>query len=115
MNRLLVVSGLSAVLLTSLPTRAETPTTRAAVDEMAALSKEALEHAKKGEFDAARELYTKAWEKSPNTPLLFNLALAELKSQHYVDALHHFDTYLAQHDAEPAKLDVVKTKLRPQA
>jgi hypothetical protein len=112
MNARLLAGGVAAVLLSSLPAGAQP---RAPVDEMAALSKEALEHAKKGEFEAARDLYAKAWEKLPNTPLLFNLALAELKSEHYIDALHHFDLYLTQPDAEPGKADLIKNRFRPQA
>ncbi len=80
-----------------------------------ALCKEALGHAKRGEFEKARALYAKALETSPSPAILFNLALAELNSDHGLDALRHFREYLRATDTEPAKVAIVRTDLLPKA
>jgi tetratricopeptide (TPR) repeat protein len=80
-----------------------------------ALCKEALAHAKKGEFEAARKLYAKALETSPSAAILFNLALAELNSGHALDSLRHFREYMRATDTEAPKVAIVSTELLPKA
>jgi tetratricopeptide (TPR) repeat protein len=83
--------------------------------EVASLCKEALAHARKYEFEAARVLYARALGISPSTAILFNLALAELHSARALDALRHFREYLRANDADPSKLPIVRTDLLPKA
>jgi tetratricopeptide (TPR) repeat protein len=80
-----------------------------------ALCKEALAHAKKGEFEAARRLYAKALETSPSAAILFNLALAELNSGHALDSLRHFREYMRATDTEAPKVAIVSAELLPKA
>ena len=79
------------------------------------LCKEALAHAKRGEFEAARVLYARALETSPSAAILFNLALAELNAGHPLDALRHFREYTHARDAAPAKLAIIRADLLPKA
>jgi hypothetical protein len=83
--------------------------------EATALSKEALGHVRKGEFEAARELYGRAFEKYPDVAIVFNWALAELNSGHELEALRHFRWYLRQKDADAAKVGVITNELLPRA
>jgi hypothetical protein len=82
---------------------------------LSALVKDALADAKKGNYEAARVGYQKAYDIFPTSAVLFNLALSELRSGHSLEALHHFDMYTAMDDADAAKVHIVKTDLRPKA
>jgi tetratricopeptide (TPR) repeat protein len=83
--------------------------------QAAAISKDALVQVKKGQFEAARRLYEKAFEIFPSTPILFNFALAELRSGHVLEALGHFRAYLKAPDADAREASVVNSDLLPRA
>lgn len=80
------------------------------------LCEEALRHAHRGEFEEARTLYARAFDADPSTPILFNLAVAEMYfPNRAVDALAHLREYLKRDDAEPARVVLIQTKLLPRA
>jgi len=69
-----------------------------------------VERYKHEDYEGARVAFARAFELSPKTALLFNLALAEGQSGHAVDAVKHFRSYLGATDADPGKADVIRTK-----
>ncbi|MGO8999206.1 MAG: tetratricopeptide repeat protein [Polyangiaceae bacterium] len=80
-----------------------------------ALCDEALAHVRKGEFDAARKLYAKAFDVAPSASILFNLALSELNAGDALDALRHFREYVQAADAEPKKVARTQSEFLPRA
>jgi hypothetical protein len=84
-------------------------------DVAVSLCKEALQHVRDHDYEAARALYAKAYALTPTASVLFNLALAELHSSHSLDALRHFRLYIKDPAAEPPKVAVVNAELLPRA
>jgi hypothetical protein len=72
--------------LASAPARADDKATR----DAQARFEEGLERVKASDFEAARVSFTQAYAVLKKPDILWNLALAEEKSGHLVDALAHF-------------------------
>jgi tetratricopeptide (TPR) repeat protein len=109
--RLLLVLGLASAFAWGSLAAADDTSARAVY----ALCDEALGHARKGEFAAARKLYAKAFDIAPSSSILFNLALAELNSGDALDALRHFRQYVQAADAEPSQVARVRSEQLPKA
>jgi hypothetical protein len=112
--RLAIFSASVAIVL-AWPARAPAQGENEVPPAVASLCRDALAHARKGEFEPARALYAKAFGVAPGPTVLFNLALAELNSGHAVDALRHFREYIQARTAEPAKVAIVRAELLPKA
>jgi hypothetical protein len=89
-----------------LPARATTAWSQdnVAKQEASARLKAGLALANQGKWDKARLSFVQAYAVLPSADLLWNLAFAELKSGHPLDALQHFDAYEIEAKAEPAKI-----------
>jgi hypothetical protein len=66
--------------------------------------KAGLGYANQGKWEKARLSFLQAYAVLPSVDLLWNLAFAELKSGHPIDALQHFDAYEIEPKAEPVKV-----------
>ncbi len=55
-----------------------------------------VEHYKHQDYEGARVAFARAFELSPKTALLFNLALAEVQCGRAVDAVKHFRQYVSR-------------------
>lgn len=84
-------------------------------DEADGLIVRGVEHYKHQEYEGARVAFVRAFELSPRTALLFNLALAEAQCGHSVDAVKHFRRYLSAADAALDKVEAIRTKWLPRA
>jgi hypothetical protein len=84
-------------------------------DDPDALVVRGVDRYKHEDYEGARAAFARAFELSPKTALLFNLALAEVQSGHAVDAVKHFRDYLNEPDADPNKAQIIRTKWLPRA
>ncbi|WP_394827901.1 tetratricopeptide repeat protein [Pendulispora albinea] len=67
------------------------------------------------EFDRARRLYEELYASDPKPKYLWNLAIVENQSGAFVDALHHFKTYLKSSDASDKDRDDARAYLHELA
>ena len=67
------------------------------------------------DYEAARVAFARAFDIAPSARTLFNLALAELESDHAVESVRHMRGYLVELDAEPDKVDALRIKWLPRA
>lgn len=74
-----------------------------------------IEDFKHNEYEAARVAFGQAYALDPSASTLLSLALAELQSDHPVEAIHHLRAYVKDPGAEPAKIEVVRSKWIPRA
>jgi hypothetical protein len=81
-----------------------------------ALINSGIDRYKRHDYEGARAMFSRAYELDPTeVGTLFNLALAELQSGHPVDAARHLRAYLASRQAQPGRLESVRSKWMPEA
>jgi hypothetical protein len=98
-----------AFLALATPAAAGGPAPKAS-DEETELVRRGTEAFVHQDYDAARAAFARAYELQPKPKTLLQLGLAELHSDHPVEAAGHLREYLT-HTEEPAdKLDAVRTK-----
>ncbi len=83
-------------------------------DQATARLKEGLTLANQGKWEDARLAFVQAYAVIPSVDLLWNLAYAELKSGHAMDALKHFKAYERDRKAEAPRIAMLPA-LREQA
>jgi hypothetical protein len=79
-----------------------------AVRDAQARFEEGLERVKSGDFDAARLSFAQAYTVLRRPAILWNLALAEEKTGHAIDALGHFKQVVRDADATPSDREVAQ-------
>ncbi len=79
-----------------------------------ALTRDGLKKLAAGDYENARQAFQEAYNLSQETPVLLNLALAELNAGRPLDALLHFRQYMQRPDANPDKVAKVREQLIPQ-
>jgi hypothetical protein len=101
-----------AAVTSAAPARADDKATR----DAQARFEEGLERVKAGDFEAARVSFTQAYAVLKKPDILWNLALAEEKSGHLVDALGHFKKVrtAAKNDRDRAGAERHIADLMPQ-
>ena len=77
--------------------------------------KRGVDDFKRSDYESARVAFGHAYEVEPKATTLLSLALAELQSGHALEAVRHLRAYVRDPDAEPAKVDVVRSKWLPRA
>jgi hypothetical protein len=87
----------------------------ASADDSAASVRIGIDRYVHGDYEAARVAFAHAFDVSPSARTLFNLALAEFESGHLVESVHHMRGYLVELDAEPDKVEALRTKWLPRA
>lgn len=84
-----------------------TCTSRARADNVADMRfNEGLEFARAGKFEQARQAFLQAYALYQDPATLWNLAIAEMKTDHSVDALRHIKAYLKTPKPDPAYVSV---------
>ena len=73
-------------------------------EEADARFREGVHYAKVGKFEQARLSFTQAYAISADPATLWNLAAAEMKTGHSLDALRHFKSYMHGASTDPADL-----------
>jgi hypothetical protein len=90
-------------------------TTSAGADDSAVLVRTGIDRYVHQDYEAARVAFARAFDMAPSARTLFNLALAELESGHAVESVRHMRGYLIELDAEPDKVQALRTKWLPRA
>src|SRR5215469_2914549 len=93
MRRATGALAVAAILAAAVPARADDVTSK----EAQARFEEGLVRVKDGDFEGARVSFAQAYAVLKKADILWNLALAEQKSGHPVEAIGHFKQL--QHDA----------------
>ena len=93
------------------------PASALAADEptASALIRQGADLFKREDYEGARAAFARAYELDRKPATLFNLGLAEVNSDHPVEAVAHLREYLTHSDEPAAKLDSVRTKWLPRA
>jgi hypothetical protein len=100
----LALLGLAGLLLAiAVPAFADDPASRG------------IEFYKHHQYEEARQAFEEAYSTQHSTSALLGLAMAELQSNHVLDATRHLRQYLRAPDAPADKLESVRSKWLPQA
>ncbi len=105
----------AACLLTALLFASSAQADDSRTAEAEARFKEGLELADSGQFDAARLKFLQALQMKRVASILFNLAAAEMKGGHDVEAIEHYRAFLRLAPADPritdAQTDAAKQRI----
>ena len=105
------LAALALLLLAAAPARAQAPATDAARKaEAKKLAEDANRKYNLGQFDAALETYTKAYDTFPAAGLLFNLAQCHRSLKNHERAIFFYEGYLREKPNAPNR-DVVEELL----
>jgi hypothetical protein len=66
------------------------------------------------DYDTARRSFQRSYDLTPRTSTLLNLGLAELNSDHPLDAIKHLRAFVRASDAPAAKVDEVRSNVIPR-
>lgn len=96
------------------PERAQ-PALASEIEEAGAAFAEGVEAYKEGRFEDALVQFSRAQELAPHPDTLFNLALAQQRTEHHVDAWHSFATLLEQASDEQEREDISSAQAASRA